>query len=367
MYHSSIQGTMFRRENGVWFGNYTRNGKRVKVSLGTTDKRIASLRLQELLTHPSNRHITMSDCIDGALADMEIRKLKSIYRMRHHSKPVVAALGTYKVGDITEKVIQDFVLENLRLGYANATCNRMLHIISSALKWARSNGYIQYVPYIKRLAETNIRNGFFTDAEMERLLLHLPEYLQDYVLFAYLTGWRKSEISSLQWSMLDFEHKIILLPDSKNGEPRILPLVGEIEQIINRRCAMKECRWVFHYTYKDKVCLPIRDFRHHWLKACRLAGLNKRLFHDCRRSAVKNALGKGLSEQLTMRLCGHKTRSMLTRYHILVADDLRLGLERLLSQNSPRLKGSRRKYLKEKSPLDSRIPSPSRHALPYSF
>ena len=28
MYTGSNQGTMFRRENGVWFGNYTRNGKK---------------------------------------------------------------------------------------------------------------------------------------------------------------------------------------------------------------------------------------------------------------------------------------------------------------------------------------------------
>jgi hypothetical protein len=106
MYHASIQGTMFRRENGVWFANYARNGKRQRVSLGTKDKRLAHVRLSELLAHPSDRTIMMAQCIQESLTEMEYRKLKSVYVVRCHSKSVVLAFGSYKVWDIAEKIIQ---------------------------------------------------------------------------------------------------------------------------------------------------------------------------------------------------------------------------------------------------------------------
>ena len=150
-------------------------------------------------------------------------------------------------------------------------------------------------------------------------------------MFAYLTGWRKSECSSLIWDMVNFEQSVLLLPDSKNGEPRMLPLVGELESLISRRWHGRQGEYIFW----RRDGLPIKDFRDVWHTACRLAGLGHRLFHDLRRSAVKNAIGQGLSEYLTMKLLGHKSRAMLNRYHILIADDLRAGMECMLSHFRP--------------------------------
>jgi integrase len=53
--------------------------------------------------------------------------------------------------------------------------------------------------------------------------------------FAYTTGWRRGEISSLQWSAVNRQARTIFLGRSKNGEPRILPFVGELESMIERR------------------------------------------------------------------------------------------------------------------------------------
>jgi integrase len=106
-------------------------------------------------------------------------------------------------------------------------------------------GYIPSVPRIRRLSEAgNARQGFFTDEEMRRLLPHLPDSLRDFTLFAYLSGWRKSEIASLTWA--DFDGTCLRLRGSKTGEQRILPLNAQLAALIDQRRQKRQGALIFH-------------------------------------------------------------------------------------------------------------------------
>ena len=74
-----------------------------------------------------------------------------------------------------------------------------------------------------------MREGFVTPADFEALLGKLPDYLQDFAHFAFLTGWRKGELQTLAWSDVDRDGGTVTLraEHSKNGEPRTLPLVDD--------------------------------------------------------------------------------------------------------------------------------------------
>jgi integrase len=61
---------------------------------------------------------------------------------------------------------------------------------------------------------------------------------------------------------------------------------------------------------------PIKDFRETWTKACEKAGYPGKLFHDFRRSAVRNLERSGVPRSTAMAMVGHKTESIYRRYAI---------------------------------------------------
>ena len=63
------------------------------------------------------------------------------------------------------------------------------------------------------------------------------------------------------------------------------------------------------------------------------------LFHDLRRSAVRNIDRAGVSQPVRMMISGHKTASIYRRYRITPEQDIREALERTeaaISQNKER-------------------------------
>jgi integrase len=203
-------------------------------------------------------------------------------------------------------------------------------MLGQAFALALRRGHLSRVPYIRRLSEKgNERRGFFSEQEARSVISHLPEDLQDYVLFAYLCGWRKGSIAALSWTDVDLEAGEITLPGqfTKNGEPRKMAIEGELVDVMKRR---KEARavktqsgteisaLVFHRTGE-----PVREFRKSWATACKLAKCQGKLFHDFRRTCARDLIRSGVHETVAMGITGHKTRSIFERYNITNTDDLR--------------------------------------------
>ena len=188
------------------------------------------------------------------------------------------------------------------------------------------------MPYLPMLKENNVRKGFFEHAEFVALRDALPDYLKGFVTFAYKTGWRVSEITGLTWNQVDRSQGIVWLEtgETKNNEGRTVYLDDELQEIFNRQWEnRKRSRKLTPYVFPNiDGTGRISDFRGSWNKACKDAKIGKRLFHDFRRTAVRNMVRSGIPERVVMMISGHKTRSVFERYNIVNDTDLKLAAQK---------------------------------------
>ena len=342
----SRQGKEHCESTGIpWYDPDPRvMAKNEQKAEGALAKRVNEVRLERDTGSPfvgnEVRHLRVNDLLDALENDFSKRgKLRT--PARAHIKSVREAIGWWKVlaALSNPQELDRVILAWKKAGSSNGTINRRLQLYSQSFRLAMKQRRIAQAPVVDLLPAGPPRQGFFEAPDVEAVVAYLEPPLDDLVTFAFACGWRRGEVLGLRWEWVTAD--AIYLPTSKNGHGRVLELQDEdglntVGEIIERQRARRVVNgqmsaYVFHRDGQ-----PVKWFYDAWRTACNKAGLDGRLFHDLRRSAVRDMIRGGTPQTVAMDISGHRSASVFARYNITAPGDRQQAMRRTFSYREGR-------------------------------
>ena len=221
------------------------------------------------------------------------------------------SISDYSIEQLTSKTLARF--RDRRLIDGQRTCQYDLILIRHCLKIAMSEWGVMLsvnpIDQIKKLPSPKARERRLNDGEYERLetasKLTKNKHIWPIVIFAIETGVRRGEILGLSWDNVDLKRRTALLPQTKNGSSREVPLSTKAV------CVLQQQR-----TRTGSSPFPVNSnaFRLAWDRLRSRADLNDLRFHDLRHEAISRFFEMGLTVAEVALISGHKDVKMLFRY-----------------------------------------------------
>lgn len=299
------QGTIYLR-NGWWWCSYSAGGIRRRESCATQSREEAlnylrrkqgKLASGELLGPDRTR---VKDLFQLLLEDYDVRGVAQAYICGLKVKSILGpALGDIKAAKLTTEPVKEYIRERLKKVKAG-TVNRELAMLHRAfqLGYQHDPPLVGRVPVFPKLGEDEPRKGFLKPHLYAKLLEELPEELRLLFVIAYHVGLRKGALLRIKWSQVDMSTSCIWMDGKRTNrkpEPVAVPIYGEMAKFLELQ--PKGSDYLF-----ARGSRPIKDFREAWNRACDRAGTAGLLFHDLRRTAVRNLRRAGVPESVIMKI-----------------------------------------------------------------
>ena len=261
------------------------------------------------------------------------------------AKSLVKHLGKYSLSSLTPEIIAKF--RDMRLsgedrkdctGKSRPRTNNTVrldlallgHMFTIAIKEWGVSLPSNPVTNIRRPSPGPGRNRRLAPEEESRLLAAVDEHsnpmLGWIVRIALETSMRFSEIVTLRRMQVDLKRRIVRLLETKNTQPRTVPLSAMATELFRRslnnpvRTADTDLVF-FGEPGRDGIRRPYQ-FNRMWVRIKKEQGLADIHFHDLRHEAVSRFVEAGFSDQEVAAISGHKSMQMLKRYTHLRTEDL---------------------------------------------
>ena len=324
------QGCVYRPKGSRnWWLKFSVSGRVVQESANTESRREALDALKVKILKYANGEA--ADCRNTMVASLK-DSMMSAWRLHGRGprsikwaegcwKHLLGFFGQTKANAVSSASIRDYMEFRKGKGASNASINRELSIMQSAFSmgFKETPRRVAAKLYFERLPESKGRQGFVEEKTYRAIAENcLDLYLRAMLALAYSFGFRKGELLGLTVGDVDLLAGTVRLQTSKNGEPRQVNLTQETRELLSACVANKKPEESV-FTRNGKT---VSDFRGTWDKITAAAGCHGLLFHDLRRSAVRNMIRGGIPEVVAMKISGHKTRAVFDRYNIVSERDL---------------------------------------------
>lgn len=259
---------------------------------------------------------TLAYILQRYLAEVSVRKLGfSQERSRINgllSRPIsTRILATLKSSDFSA------YRESRLAVVCGSTVNKELNILGLVIDTARRDWSINMdnpVRLIQRPKNNRPRDRRLCDGELEAILSATQSItLSSIVLFALETAMRRGEIAKAKWNHLKLAQRVLLVPETKTGVPRCIPLSCKAMAILHDLPRVNG--EIIFGLRSDSISQAFE-------RSCTRAAIKDLHFHDLRHEATSRLFEKGLNPMQVSSITGHKTFEMLKRYTHLKAEDL---------------------------------------------
>ena len=230
-------------------------------------------------------------------------------------------IGIKQISEVSRMDISNS-LSNLPSHLSNATVNRYKAAISVVFSYACRYYDLLDNPalHIPSRPENNARVRYLSDKERSILFKasRVSKWSKLYLitLMAVTTGARKGELLRLKWSDIDFDRNTAYIATTKNGEPKVLPLIDEAITELHK---FKQEGSQLIFNSEIKTSKPY-EFYKLWKKALKQAEIEDFRFHDLRHTTASYLAQSGASLLEIADVLGHKQIQMTKRYAHLCID-----------------------------------------------
>ena len=249
--------------------------------------------------------------IQGRLASA--RDQESFWRLR-----VKRAWGSKRLDEVRPHDVVDLQERLRRDGLSDGSVNRYVafvrRVFSLAIQWEAVEGK-NPVAHASMRREHG-RERYLGEAELRALFKALDaepsQGAAAAIALLAATGARRGEALRAKWEHIDWDRRLWVVPVSKSGRRRFIPLSDVAMAILERQRLSTPSVWVFPGSDPAK---PLFDVRKAWVRVKARAGLEEDLrIHDLRHTFASTLVGKGRSLHEVGSLLGHSQMSMTMRY-----------------------------------------------------
>ncbi len=324
------QGSVYRpKHSRFWRVKFSVDGRVINLSADTESRREALDVLKAKMLKYStgiaadSRKTTVKDVSEGMLQTWRMldKNPASIEWADRCWRHLLAFFGNMKADAVSSAALRRYAEFRRKEKVSNSTINRELAVMQSGytIAYGETPRRVAQKLSFSRLAEPKPRQGFIEQAQYLKIAAGCKElFMRTMLALAYTFGFRKGELLSLRVSDVDLFGGTVRLRTSKNGEPRQINLTAETRNLL-AACIAGKSGVEPVFTRGSKA---VRYFGRSWDIIAATAGCPGLLFHDLRRSAVRNLVRSGVTEHVAMKITGHKTRSVFLRYDIVDERDL---------------------------------------------
>jgi integrase len=216
--------------------------------------------------------------------------------MRRHILP---RWGKLHLTVIRSQDVAAWLSEKAAEGYAPATVEKMRVVFGRSFelgkRWGIPGAENNPVRGLERPKFDNRRSRYLSTEEAARLFKVLDHslnpQLKHVVALLLLTGARVSELLHAEWRHVNVERRAWLIPLSKTGKSRHVPLSQAAVDVIEQLPRFDGCSYLLP---NPETRLPFVSIKHSWQTARKAAGLGDLHIHDLRHSAASFMINAGI-------------------------------------------------------------------------